>query len=227
MKKALVFIFILAVLSLAAVAVIFERFPESEAAKFIDPWCRSYYMEIRNRVIKADKEKVKRPSIERKNAHVVSSASSPKVFKEVPTNKIERVEVERPLLKDAKWYTNRRVGMKDIKENTVICCVWNINDATSFELLKNAQRIADGFRGKKLVVFASHRGGESALVKKFLKKEDITIPCCEGAGHSNEPKGVKNGSVLYMIDKSGKLKYYGRNDKALIVKLVDILSGAK
>ena len=48
MKRLIKLIVFLAVLAVAAVAVIYELFPDSAAAKFIDPYCRDYYFVARD-----------------------------------------------------------------------------------------------------------------------------------------------------------------------------------
>lgn len=252
MKKALFFLFLALMLSVAAVAVAFECFPGSSATRFIDPWCRTYYMTAREKVLGAvafvraktcssgecctskdeSPAEKKRKSSVRKSDPVccgVDNAKAPparskRALEKSLTDESPVKELDKPTLKEARWYSGRRLGVSDFRGKIVIGCVWNVKDAASFELLRNAQRISDGFRGKPLVVFASHRGGETPDVRRILEKEDIVIPCCEGAGHPDEPKSVSKGPVFYMLDKAGKLRYYGRNDKAMIVRLVDLLS---
>ena len=48
MKRLIKLIVFLAVLAVAAVAAIYELFPDSAAAKFIDPYCRDYYFVARD-----------------------------------------------------------------------------------------------------------------------------------------------------------------------------------
>ena len=242
MKKFLSFLVFFLLLLVGAVALVFELYPNSEARKFIEPWCGDVYSLLREKVVSAYsfvKSKVSTESCkETKEAEKTFPPQKSQIKKTLQgakgsTNKISRaekpfskkpLEKANPTLAEAKWYSNRRISLSELKGSIAIVCVWNSSSPESIELLKKAQRISEGFRGKPLVVFASHRGGENARVKNILKKADVVIPCCEGAGHPNEPKSVAAGPVFYMIDKAGKLRYYGRNDKVMTVKLVDLFS---
>lgn len=240
MKKFFSLLVFLLVLFIGAIAVVFELYPDSAAHSFIKPWCGEVYCVARNKVVSAYffvKEKVSCVSCCSKKDATLSCPEIDTVKKNVSarisTNVVSRLseqEIKKSLekkvvsLKDAKWYSNRRISQRELNGKISIVCVWNCLSPESVELLKNAQRISEGFRGKPLVVFASHRGGEKPSVKSVLKKADVVIPCCEGAGHPNEPKSVNSKPVFYMIDKAGKLRYYGRNDKVMTVKLVELLS---
>lgn len=228
MKKALICLFAGCLLGVAAVTVAFEIFPDSSPARFLDPWCRSYYTLarektvegvsfVRSKLFSSETERVENGA-SRENASRSEKASGESVDRES-----DGETDPKPTFADAKWYSRRRVRESDFRGKVVIGCVWRVDDPRGCDLLKNAQRIADGFKGKPLVVFASHRGGETPAVAAFLKKEAVTVPCCEGAGHPDEPRSAAQGPVYYMFDKSGKLGYFGRNDKTMTVRLVDLL----
>lgn len=252
MKKLVLCVVFLSVAAMTALVVLFERYPSSAPARFIEPWCFDRYVVAREKVIDLiylirsrlssdtaaagdSAESDLPPSKRRKavKAILVTPAAtakaappplSKKTLEESLSDESAAKELEKMSLSDAKWYSKRRLSARELKGKIVICCVWNSKDPASFDLLRNAQRISDGFRGKPLIVFASHRGGETPAVRKILDKDDIVIPCCEGAGHPSEPRSVSSRPVFYMLDKTGKLVYYGRNDKTMTVKLVDLLS---
>ena len=136
----------------------------------------------------------------------------------------ENKRIERLSLSGSEWYSRRRVSESDFRGTAVIVCVWNSENPESLNMLQAAQRIADGFRGKPMVVFASHRGGGAETAKKILRKADVDLPCCEGGGHPAEPRSAAKGPVLYLVDKQGKVKYLGRDDRSMTVRLVDIFS---
>lgn len=228
MKKASLFLFVGCLFAVTVVTVAFEFFPDSVPSRFLDPWCRSYYTVAREKILEG-------VSFVRVKA---SSSGTERVEKAAPRKIASRPEKEacesvgresegetarKPTFADAKWYSRRRIREGDFRGKVVIGCVWRVDDPQGRDLLKKVQRIADGFKGKPLVVFASHRGGATPAVAAFLKKEAVTVPCCEGAGHPDEPRSASQGPVYYMFDKTGKLGYFGKNDKSMIVRLVDLL----
>lgn len=162
-----------------------------------------------------------------KKASPVPSEPKPLSKRAVEDSLMEGTEdkrVERLSLGEAKWLTPRRVSEHDFRGKAVVVCVWNSDNPESIRLLEGAQRIMDGFRGKPMVVFASHRGGGETGAAKILDKAEIDLPCCEGGGHPAEPRSVGKGPVYYLVDKAGKVKYFGRDDRTMTVRLVDIFS---
>ena len=253
MKRLIKLIVFLAVLAAAAVAVIYELFPDSAAAKFIDPYCRDYYFVARGWTLAlvdrcrgekgepepeesaaAEKPEPAAPSAKApekakpaKKAAPTPSEPKPLSKRAVENSLMEGTEdkrIERLSLNEAKWLTRRRVSERDFRGKAVVVCVWNSEDAESLNMLDAAQRILDGFHGKPMVVFASHRGGDAESAKKILSKAVSDLPCCEGGGHPAEPRSVGKGPVFYLVDKAGKVKYFGRDDRSMTVKLVDIFS---
>ena len=253
MKRLIKLIVFLAVLAVAAVAAIYELFPDSAAAKFIDPYCRDYYFVARDWTLAlvdrcrgekgepepeesaaAEKPEPAAPSAKApekakpaKKAAPTPSEPKPLSKRAVENSLMEGTEdkrIERLSLNEAKWLTRRRVSEHDLRGKAVIVCVWNSDNPESLRLLEGAQRIMDGFRGKPMVVFASHRGGGEEGAAKILDKAEIDLPCCEGGGHPAEPRSVGKGPVYYLVDKTGNVKYFGRDDRAMTVRLVDIFS---
>lgn len=251
MKKLIKLVVFVAVLAVAAIAAIYEFCPDSAAAKFIDPYCRDYYFAARERVValyarcKGESGDAEQAESEEKpeSAAKAEQAETPPVKKEAkrsepkaekPGSKraleaslqetTEDKRQERLSLADAEWYTRRRVSERDCRGKAVVVCVWNSENPESLTMLQAAQRIADGFRGKPMVVFASHRGGDAESAKKILRKAVFDLPCCEGGGHPAEPRSAGKGPVFYLVDKAGKVKYFGRDDRSMTVRLVDIFS---
>lgn len=238
MKRLIKLIVFLAVLAAAAVAAIYELFPDSAAAKFIDPYCRDYYFVARGWTLalvdRCRGEKGEPEPEESAAAEETESAepsadpfAKPLSKRAVENSLMEGTEdkrIERLSLNEAKWLTRRRVSERDFRGKAVVVCVWNSDDAENLNMLAAAQRILDGFHGKPMVVFASHRGGDAESAKKILSKAVSDLPCCEGGGHPAEPRSVGKGPVFYLVDKAGKVKYFGRDDRSMTVKLVDIFS---
>lgn len=238
MKRLIKLIVFLAVLAAAAVAVIYELFPDSAAAKFIDPYCRDYYFVARDWTLalvdrcrgeKGEPEPEESAAAEKPEPAEPSADpfAKPLSKRAVENSLMEGTEdkrIERLSLNEAKWLTRRRVSERDFRGKAVVVCVWNSDDAESLNMLAAAQRILDGFHGKPMVVFASHRGGDAESAKKILSKAVSDLPCCEGGGHPAEPRSVGKGPVFYLVDKAGKVKYFGRDDRSMTVKLVDIFS---
>jgi len=237
MKRLIKLIVFLAVLAAAAVAVIYELFPDSAAAKFIDPYCRDYYFVARDWTLalvdrcrgeKGEAETEASAAEETESAEPSADPFAKPLSKRAVENSLmegtEDKRIERLSLNEAKWLTRRRVSERDFRGKAVVVCVWNSDDAESLNMLAAAQRILDGFHGKPMVVFASHRGGDAESAKKILSKAVSDLPCCEGGGHPAEPRSVGKGPVFYLVDKAGKVKYFGRDDRSMTVKLVDIFS---
>lgn len=237
MKRLIKLIVFLAMLAAAAVAVIYELFPDSAAAKFIDPYCRDYYFVARDWTLalvdrcrgeKREAETEASAAEETESAEPSADPFAKPLSKRAVENSLmegtEDKRIERLSLNEAKWLTRRRVSERDFRGKAVVVCVWNSEDAESLNMLAAAQRILDGFHGKPMVVFASHRGGDAESAKKILSKAVSDLPCCEGGGHPAEPRSVGKGPVFYLVDKAGKVKYFGRDDRSMTVKLVDIFS---
>lgn len=237
MKRLIKLIVFLAVLAAAAVAVIYELFPDSAAAKFIDPYCRDYYFVARGWTLalvdrcrgeKGEAEPEESAAEGTESAEPSADPFAKPLSKRAVENSLmegtEDKRIERLSLNEAKWLTRRRVSERDFRGKAVVVCVWNSDDAESLNMLAAAQRILDGFHGKPMVVFASHRGGDAESAKKILSKAVSDLPCCEGGGHPAEPRSVGKGPVFYLVDKAGKVKYFGRDDRSMTVKLVDIFS---
>lgn len=236
MKRLIKLIVFLAVLAAAAVAAIYELFPDSAAAKFIDPYCRDYYFVARDWTLAlVDRCRGEKGEAESEESAAEPEAAEPSadpfakpLSKRAVENSLmegtEDKRIERLSLNEAKWLTRRRVSERDFRGKAVVVCVWNSDDAESLNMLAAAQRILDGFHGKPMVVFASHRGGDAESAKKILSKAVSDLPCCEGGGHPAEPRSVGKGPVFYLVDKAGKVKYFGRDDRSMTVKLVDIFS---
>ena len=237
MKRLIKLIVFLAVLAAAAVAVIYELFPDSAAAKFIGPYCRDYYFVARDWTLalvdrcrgeKGEAETEASAAEETESAEPSADQFAKPLSKRAVENSLmegtEDKRIERLSLNEAKWLTRRRVSERDFRGKAVVVCVWNSDDAESLNMLAAAQRILDGFHGKPMVVFASHRGGDAESAKKILSKAVSDLPCCEGGGHPAEPRSVGKGPVFYLVDKAGKVKYFGRDDRSMTVKLVDIFS---
>ena len=238
MKRLIKLIVFLAVLAVAAVAAIYELFPDSAAAKFIDPYCRDYYFVARGWTLalvdrcrgeKGEPEPEGSAASEEPEPANPSDdpAAKPLSKRAVENSLMEGTDdrrIERLSLNDAKWLTRRRVSEHDLRGKAVIVCVWNSDNPESIRLLQGAQRIVNGFRGKPMVVFASHRGGGADGAEKILRKAEVDLPCCEGGGHQAEPRSVGKGPVYYLVDKTGKIKYFGRDDRTMTVHLVDIFS---
>ena len=237
MKRLIKLMVFLAVLAVAAVAAIYELFPDSAAAKFIDPYCRDYYFVARGWTLalvdrcrgeKGEPEPEESAAEETESAEPSADPFAKPLSKRAVENSLmegtEDKRIERLSLNEAKWLTRRRVSERDFRGKAVVVCVWNSEDAESLNMLAAAQRILDGFHGKPMVVFASHRGGDTESAKKILSKAVSDLPCCEGGGHPAEPRSVGKGPVFYLVDKAGKVKYFGRDDRSMTVKLVDIFS---
>lgn len=254
MKRLINLVVFVAVLAVAAIASIYELCPDSAAARYIDPYCRDCYFAARERVIAlyarckgecvdaeetegeevpedVEKSRKAEPPLEKKDLRRSEPrAEKPGSKRALEASLQEATEdrrQERLSLADAEWYTRRRVSERDCRGKAVIVCVWNSEDAESLAMLAAAQRIADGFRGKPMIVFASHRGGDAESAKKILRKAVFDLPCCEGGGHPAEPRSAGKGPVLYLVDKAGKVKYFGRDDRSMTVRLVDIFSAVQ
>ena len=237
MKRLIKLIVFLAVLAVAAVAAIYELFPDSAAAKFIDPYCHDYYYVARDWTLalvdrcrggKDAAEPEEAAAEEPESANPSDDPDAKPLSKRAVENSLmegtEDKRIERLSLNEAKWFTRRRVSEHDLRGKAVIVCVWNSDNPESLRLLEGAQRIMDGFRGKPMVVFASHRGGGEEGAAKILNNAEVDLPCCEGGGHPAEPRSVGKGPVYYLVDKTGNVKYFGRDDRAMTVRLVDIFS---
>lgn len=222
-------------LALIAVVVLLEFFPGTEAGKLVDPYCRGYYQPARDWTVARCTElwKLCRPGAEgeEESARPAEPEKPAVIVEEVPLKEPKPVvpkqpKAEKPAadLRHTEWFTPRKLVEGDLRNRIGIVAVFSTLDDAAADILAKAQRVSDGFRGKPMVVFASYRGEEKAsVVKRFLEKHSVSIPVDRTIGHPSEPKGIGARSVLYLVDREGKAKYLGTDDKTLIVKLVDML----
>lgn len=215
MKKIVVTAFLLCVILAIAAAVVKYRYPDSEAAAFVDRcWgkARGEFADAWARV----------------NAQDVYSASLEKSIVETedetdPDGKGEAQYVTGPAaFTEANRYVGKSVNPEeDLRGKVVLVYVWSIENKQSALLLPRVQRIWDALRHKPLAVVTSHRGGRRPKVERVVKAAKLTVPTYEGAGLSVEPRNAGKGPFFYVVDQDGRLVHVGRSEREATAAVVN------
>lgn len=231
----------LAIAAAGVLTVLFEYFPESVATQTVAPYCEGPYLIAKFHAVslydlvkerltkKGEAPEGSEPAAEKDAvADMVGTMKRGEVADEPEPKATEsKADDETPsaptTLAKAHWYSHSRVSESSCRGKVVLVCVWNEEVPESFELLAQTQRIADGFgRKRDFVVFASHCGGRIAAAQKELARVRVTFPVCEAAGLPCAQRISGTPPYFYLVDKTGKLKYIGRSDKAVLTKMADL-----
>lgn len=225
MKKIVMTFLALALAAAGTAAFVRFRYPDSEAAAFVDRlWgrARSEFSDAWERVNAKDGYSA---ALEKSVAAAESDDDEPAV--QEPASAKPYVKGPAAFTADNRYCGKEIASEDDLRGRVVLFYVWSIDSRSSALMLPRVQRIWEALRHKPLAVVASHRGGRRPKVDRVVKAAKLTIPCYEGAGLSVEPSSAGNGPFFYVTDASGRLVFAGRSDRAATEAVINAFQSVR
>lgn len=113
-----------------------------------------------------------------------------------------------------------------LQGKVVLVCRWNATNATSRALLPRIEQLWASFKTKQFVVLGGPvvDGCSAEEVRKFVAARRLTFPIYEEAGAVSGVPRFEGEPFLYVVDETGKLVYFGSDDRNATQAFVSALT---
>ncbi|MBO4448487.1 MAG: TlpA family protein disulfide reductase [Kiritimatiellae bacterium] len=131
-------------------------------------------------------------------------------------------------LDDEHHISGPKLSPADLAGKVVFVDEWGIHCPPCRRLLSQLAKYHESFSHKPFVLIGSHRqSGSPEEVRKVLAEAKAHYPVYSGFGLAvGEPDNGGGIPFMYVVDRSGRVVYSGRDDKAAIEAAINAFSGA-
>ena len=128
-------------------------------------------------------------------------------------------------LDEAHHLAGRKASEGYLCGKVVLVDRWGVKCPPCRRLLPRVEEIWQSFKTKPFVVLGGHVAGwgDKDGVEELAKKHKLTYPIYEDAGLANEPP-FNAIPFLYVVDETGKVLYYGHDEKKATEVVVTALT---